>query len=202
MNQCVFCREAANFTVAHTFLGDRWPYRDRIIYSDPYVFTVAGYSPQVCPYLLIIPRRHIFAMSEMTIGERDSFMQCLAYLSTFATCSSGLCIFEHGGKAENGSSSIDHCHIHVISREYSLFRHPFLNSFSPLLDFGDFIDGQYLLAGEYVNGQLSLRIAPDSRCEHQFFRKLLAEIIGESQWDWHADMRINRMIETMKIFLN
>ena len=200
MNQCVFCEEANDFASAHLFLGKQWPYRDRVVYSDPYIFTVVGYSPQVCPYILIIPRRHIFAMSEMNAQERNSFMQCLNFLLRHKCFDSGLCFFEHGGMASSGSSSIDHCHIHVISREWTLFHHSCLNSFSLFSDLDHFISDNYLLVGEYIAGQLLLKIAPDNRCEHQFFRKLLAEVIGETQWDWRKDMRIDKMITTMSFF--
>ena len=59
MNNCIFCAEGKSFLKAKEFLGDRWPYPNRVVFFDSNVYAVVGYIPQVVPYILIIPYRHI-----------------------------------------------------------------------------------------------------------------------------------------------
>lgn len=203
MNSCIFCSEGKSFLKAKDFLGDKWPYPNRVVFFDSNVYAVVGYSPQVVPYILIIPYRHINSMLEMNKKEKDSFIKCLEFLSGRGGYSQQISIFEHGGKAENSSSSIDHCHIHVIDGQWKMFEKVKWKNFEYIDNFEkmkwNYTDS-YLLIGEYNSGKLCIKITKDTINEHQYFRKRLAEIIGDKRWNWKDDINYEKMIETMRLF--
>lgn len=201
MSKCYFCEEGKDFSISKKRLGDSWPYKNDVVFHDDKVFAVVGVAPQVVPYVLILPYRHIYSLSEMTIAEKNSLHKCLDYLLDRAGYGNELCIFEHGGKSESGSSSIDHCHIHVIDGKYGLFQHEEFARFSSYTNYIPAITGPYLMVGKYTRNHIVLKISGNQQIhEHQFFRKKLAEIIGEKRWDWHEDERIDHMIKVMKGF--
>lgn len=201
---CVFCEEGFDFSRARDFLGNQWPYPNRVVFYDQFLFAVVGYGPQVCPYILIIPYRHIYSISEMNLDERESLKKCLAFLCGRGGYSQQICIFEHGGATESGSSSIDHCHIHVIDGKWRLYDYINMKKCLSIHNLEDLTDmsNSYLLVGEYHMGNLSLKLIDDNHHEHQFFRKVLAKIIGDEQWNWKENMRYDRMLRIMRAFKN
>lgn len=204
MNSCIFCSEGECFSNAKSFLGDRWIYPDRVVYYDNNVYAVVGYSPQVVPYILIIPYRHIHSVFEMNKNEKRSFLQCLGFLSGRGGCGPQLAVFEHGGKAEDSSASIDHCHIHVIDGKWKMFETIKWNHFEYTDNFETMkwkYTDSYLLIGRYAAGKLCVKITMDKINEHQYFRKRLAEITGDKRWNWKDDMRYDNMTETMRLFI-
>jgi len=202
MNNCVFCKEGADFSSAISFLGTDWPYKDRIVYSDNYLFSVVGYGPQVSPYVLIIPYRHIFSLAQMDEMELNSFFKCLNFLCASGKFDTQVCFFEHGGSSEDGSSSIDHCHIHVIDSKSRLFDFPSFSDFQYIQCISElsYFTSAYFLVGKYSDGRLEMKVKEDLLHEHQYFRKVLAEILGEKEWNWKLNMRRDMMLDSMKMF--
>ena len=203
MRECIFCKEGSNFSYAKTFLGESWPYNNRIVFSDEYIFSVVGYGPQVDPYILIIPYRHINSMAEMDMNERQSFKNCLTFLSKEGRVGPHICIFEHGGESAKGSSSIDHCHIHVIDAKWNLYdtiKWDYYVTLNDLDDLNSFNGKTYLLIGKYSFGEIQIKITTDNINEHQYFRKRLAEIIGNNKWNWKENLYRDSMIKIMQRF--
>ena len=58
----------------------------------------------------------------------------------------------------------------------------------------------YLLVGKYIPGTLHIKITKDDINEHQYFRKRLAEIIGDKHWNWKDNINYEKMLETMRLF--
>lgn len=202
MQSCYFCEEGKDFAVAKRRLGDLWPYENEVVFHDENVFAIVGASPQVIPYILILPYRHIYSVTEMTQTEKYSFINCLKYLCGRGGYGKELCIFEHGGKSEEGSSSIDHCHIHVIDGKYSLYYQKKYNNFQVYKNEFPERKDSYLMIGKFDSEGFELKVATNHTAhERQYFRRRLAELIGDKQWDWHKDIRIDNMIETMKGFV-
>ena len=197
---CYFCEEGKDFSIVKKRYGNIWSYDNEVIFHDDNIFAIVGASPQVVPYILILPYRHIYSVTEMTKQEIISFYKCLNYLCGRGGYGNELCVFEHGGKSEDGSSAIDHCHVHVIDGKYKLFYH---NSYDNYTIYNTIpkITGSYLLIGSYKKNKLSLKIATNHIVhERQFFRRRLAEIINEDEWDWHKNFKIDKMLETMRAF--
>lgn len=203
MGDCYFCEEGKDFMVAKRRLGHLWPYENEVVFYDESVFAIAGASPQVVPYVLILPYRHIYSTAEMTQAEKNSFQNCLKYLCGRGGYGKELCVFEHGGKSEDGSSSIDHCHIHVIDGKYGLYYQKRYGDFQVYKNEIPEVKGSYLMVGRFNSDGLELKITTNHIAhERQYFRRRLAEIICDKQWDWHEDDRIDKMIETMKGFVD
>ena len=198
---CYFCREGRNFAIAKERLGLSWPFENEVVYYDDNIFAIVGSSPQVVPYLLILPYRHIYSASEMSSDEMTSFLKCMNYLCGRGGFGEDLCFFEHGGKSEEGSSSIDHCHIHIIDAKYDLFNQKRFDGFTKYSNTIPCITESYLMVGTYSKKGFEVKVANDSLAhERQYFRRRLAEILGENEWDWRKDPRQDRMLETMKGF--
>lgn len=203
MENCYFCEEGKNFATAKQRLGDLWPYENEVVFHDENVFAIVGASPQVIPYILILPYRHIYSAAEMTQIEKDSFRNCLKSLCDRGGYGKELCIFEHGGKSEEGASSIDHCHIHVIDGKYGLYYQKRYANFEVYKNEIPERKDSYLMIGKFNSEGLELKVAPSHTShERQYFRRRLSEIIGDKQWDWHKDVRIDNMIATMKGFVD
>ena len=204
--ECRFCREGKDFSVAKERLGEEWPYENDVVYHDDNIYAIIGASPQVVPYILVLPYRHIFSMAEMSAGELSSARACMEYLCGRGGFGEELCIFEHGGRSDIGSSSIDHCHIHVIDGKYGLYEDPKFDGFEKrrrVEEVTDYADKRhYLLVGKFSKEKDEMKVAPGFiASETQYFRRRLAEILGEKEWDWRKDYRMGKMIETMKGFL-
>lgn len=202
MNNCIFCEEGANFSYAKSFLGDDWPFQNRVIYSDNCVFAIVGYGPQVCPYLLIIPYRHICSLAEMDEREKKSFLECLRFLSSSGVFSKSICFFEHGGSSEEGSSSVDHCHVHIIDNRFEFFDYPSFSDYRKIHKISELqvFSPAYYLVGKYNDGRIEMKVKRDDCHEHQYFRKVLAELLGEKQWNWKSNPRFDLMIKSMQLF--
>ena len=201
--KCIFCEEGSNFSFSKTFLNHRWPYPDRVVFSDESVFAVVGSGPQVVPYILMIPYRHIYSMAEMNESERTGFLKCLDFLNGKGCFSQYIDIFEHGGESMNSSASIDHCHIHVIDGKWKLFENVKWEHFNYIGNFEQITwehMNNYLLVGKYIPGTLHIKITKDDINEHQYFRKRLAEIIGDKHWNWKDNINYEKMLETMRLF--
>lgn len=202
MNNCVFCKEGTDFSYAKSFLGNKWPFQNRVVYSDKHLFAVVGYGPQVCPYVLIIPYRHILSLAQMNNNEKKSFLKCLQFLSSCGAYGESIHFFEHGGSSKDGSSSVDHCHVHIIDSKFMFFDYPSFSDFKNIENISELqsFSSAYYLIGEYSGGILKMKAQEDTRNEHQYLRKVLAEILGEKQWDWKADMKFDVMVNAMNAF--
>jgi len=195
---CPFCSEIKNPSIVREVISD-WPYPDRFLYENKAWVVVPGYSPQVYPYILTISKRHIKSFLEATKKERDMFYDCLDHLLMLDVFKEKkICFFEHGGNA-CGASCLDHCHLHLIDTEYRL-----LDDFEG--SGGDFYyydkdektyDGiNYLLCGEYFGkNDFVVLISRVVEREHQYFRHMLAEKIGDSRWDWHMGINKKYMLD-------
>ena len=203
MRNCIFCEEGNDFSYCKSFLGKEWIYNDRVVYHNRFVFAVVGYGPQVDPYIIIIPYRHMVSLSQMNDDEWSGFKECLTFLCNRGGFGEKLCIFEHGGKAGN-NASIDHCHIHVISGDYNLYYDDSFSTYNnlPSLHSPREITGSdYLLIGEFSQGNLEIKISYDQcKNEHQYFRKRLSVLLNSNYWDWHQDSNLKMMSDTMKKF--
>ena len=204
MKTCYFCEEALNFSKGRLRLPSDWPYADEVVYYDENVFSIVGSSPQVSPYLLILPKRHIYSMAQMNDKEWNSFICCLEYLINKGGYNEELCIFEHGGKANESSSSIDHCHMHVIPGETGLYQNETFNTFIEMQNISNSsqINGDnYLLIGRYINGKLDIKISYDkTKGVHQYFRKVLSQKLCLPEWDWKKNPKFDIMLETLRGF--
>ncbi len=201
---CVFCDESRDPRSAIRFLGSGWPFADRMIYSGRWIVAVPGYGPQVYPYLLIFSRRHIFSMAQTNRWERAEILDLLEQLCGHREfLKGGLFVFEHGGCSPL-ESCMEHFHLHVVSSRYSLLRalapYPYREvtvSESIILSAAE----RYLFAAEFQGGrEIRGLLASSSDIRSQYFRRALAEMLGEKDWDWRLGQNTSWMRKAMEEF--
>ena len=201
MNECIFCREGSEPSISRQFLGKEWPYIDRILHSDQYFYVIAGLGPQVSPYMLIVPYRHLLSLADMNQIELSAFQECLKIISNNTSMNLSLNFFEHGGSSVKGSSSIDHCHIHVIDGSLDFYNNDFFSEYSEItLEKVHSIKTPYFLVGKYYNDRIIMKYEKDNRHEHQYLRKVLASHLRMNTWNWKEDKRMDLMLDTMRCF--
>lgn len=205
MMSCAFCLESARPEYANVFLGGDWPYSGRVIFSHHEAFAVPGYGPQVFPYALIIPRRHIRSLAETTPGEREAIFSCLSFLLSLGIFEShALSVFEHGGCGVGGGNGcLEHCHLHVVRETLNIRAQleveedvePVLVGRDVVFDGGE----RYLFAGEFHDGEfINGVLARTANAERQYFRRMIARTIGETRWDWREGMNPHFMRRLME----
>lgn len=206
MNNCYFCIQGRDFSVAKRKLGDQWPFEHDVVYSNDTVFAVVGFSPQVIPYILILPYRHIYSLTEMNNDEWNGFIECLTFLRNNGGYGDKLCFFEHGGPSSGGASSIDHCHVHILDGQIGLYERNHMTEYKLYENISDLSAlknmEHYLLIGEFLeNNTMNIKVScSQAVSESQYFRRQLAEHIGSKEWDWRIDNKIDKMITIMNMF--
>jgi diadenosine tetraphosphate (Ap4A) HIT family hydrolase len=197
LSSCVFCKEAQDPASANLFLGPEWPHEGRTILSTDNIFVVPGYGPQVYPYLLLITRRHVTSFAQTNRQERREIINAIHCLvdSSFLNLDS-LFIFEHAG-CQNLHSCIEHFHFHIIDGKLDLTGA--LQGFpvtvmelTPTTRFE--LNDSYLLACKVERGgNISASLALTKEKQDQFFRRALANRIGDKVWDWRIGMNTDLM---------
>jgi diadenosine tetraphosphate (Ap4A) HIT family hydrolase len=205
MEHCVFCEESKSPSgYVREYLGPRWPFENRILFCDELAYCVPGYSPQVYPYFLVIPRRHVFNVCQMTRAEWASVYNNIRFLSRFRkTYDETLQIFEHGGCGAMSNACVDHCHLHIISdrvKILSRFREEHQTEEVRLLDSADFCNGRrYLWLGRFVDpGSIVAHLAKDQPAPSQYFRRKISETLGDELWDWALGINMEYMEAMMR----
>jgi diadenosine tetraphosphate (Ap4A) HIT family hydrolase len=198
---CPFCLELENPSYSLNFLGSTWPFSDRILFSTDHATVIAGYGPQVNPYALVVPRRHLQSVAETTREERASVLDCLDKLLSMGVFPSGkLSIFEHGDcGGRRHHSCLEHCHLHVVDGAIPIaewLREECLGCEEAALSVdSNWAAGRaYLWAGAYAgNGCATGLINQDGSDRSQFFRRLIARRLGQRKWNWREGMNPDYM---------
>jgi diadenosine tetraphosphate (Ap4A) HIT family hydrolase len=143
-------------------------------------------------HLLIVPDTHFCALANLPsnqIVELDSLMQLVRSRlnDAYGECT----FFEHGIRDEGaGGCGIDHAHMHAVpvaadgvlntlKQEFGGSR---IDSLKGIRD--SLPDGSSYLFFENFAGDRYL--FPVNNLPSQYMRKLVAESIGKSNWDWRA----------------
>ena len=153
---------------------------------------VADVAPLVKGHVLIIPRKHVTALSALSPedcaeieGLRLSVSKTLRQKTNLPVVS-----FEHGlcDPSRRGGCGIDHAHLHVspspggiFTRLTETYECRELSSLRSLPEVAGNITEEYLLF-----------IDPEDRCifaeveepTRQFFRRAVAELVGNELWNW------------------
>lgn len=182
IDDCSYCKHLHN------------NYDDRCVYTSENFFVIPTLGQFIKGYLLIIPKRHIMSMAELSQNEFEEFITVLEdikYILKMTYNNSHILVWENGtgnngiGKAKD---SIVHAHTHIVPssltpnliKEKSGINFTLINPY----DLSKFGKHSYLLLLDdkfwIINDDSNLYIP------RQFIRQLLAEdcnITGE-QWNW------------------
>lgn len=152
----------------------------------------AGLGAIVEPYIVAFTHEHCVASTEIENATRSNLLDALDLCLASGLFPSGsLCVFEHGGRSpENSTACLEHCHLHIVDGRFDL-QSGFAAEFPKVetvkvTETENFVaDSSYLFAGIY-DGNRAIRgfLARSPGCGSQFFRRLLADQVGNTAWNW------------------
>ena len=188
-------------------------YKNRTIYESKNYFVIPTLGQFIKGYLLIIPKRHIMSMADVTQEEHLEFINVLNdidYILRLTYQCPELLVWENGtGKGGLGKAkdSIVHAHVHIAP---SILNVDFIKSYSGFsftkihyTDLYLYSNHSYLLIkgnGEYWY----ILSNPDVYIPRQYVRQLIAEEYGikGEQWNWRLYPFHEMMFQTCKDISN
>ena len=106
---CIFCKIAAR-----TFPSPENP--APLVYEDEHVVAFKDINPQAPVHLLVIPKKHIARIGELTEEDGVLFLKVIKTVNELAKTFS---MFEEGyrvviNSGDNGGQTVHHLHAHVL----------------------------------------------------------------------------------------
>jgi diadenosine tetraphosphate (Ap4A) HIT family hydrolase len=187
--RCDFCDEFSNGQQnAFARRYGQSPTR-RILLDGP--FRVLPTLGQIAEgHLLIIPVQHLCAVADLPRALLHQLENLCQRVRSVLCGEYGKCVFfEHGIRgAGSGGCGIDHAHIHavpvladgvlrILTRE---FRGSSIHSLADI-EGGVDKDSSYLF---FEEASATRYVFPVNNLPSQYMRRLVAESIGKSDWDW------------------
>lgn len=181
---CLFC---AKFSGSEQSIALRQWYDDPIIEDKDFV-AVPSLGQLVPGYILIIPRRHVSSMAQLSMEELAKLRKFCGQVTVFQKKCWGMpLIFEHGMCSEEhrAGACIDHAHWHLVPTSEELVPHDIrltrIDSFEAFAA----STGQansYLYVGNCTGRGY---ILDDRNIPGQFFRRRLALAVQRpDEWDY------------------
>lgn len=154
----------------------------------------AGLGAIAEPYILAYSREHYTSIAELSSTSQQDLIHALdACLASGLFASQTLAVFEHGGtNAENGSTCLEHCHLHIVDGQYDLredLRRYYPEATATVFNVGSVWPHSpgYLFAGLYqAGGSISGMLVSRPGCGSQFLRQLWASKAGSVSWNWRT----------------
>lgn len=195
-DMCPFC--AAQRATASNTLPLAWTLIEtRLLHTVGDVSLCAGLGAIVEPYVIAFPRDHYRSTAELACSTRRNLIAALDMcLLTPLFRTGSICVFEHGGRSPSEATAcLDHCHFHVIDGQFDMrpdliAEYPEAEGAIFSADAGPRTAAGYLFAGEYRGGGIIEGLLVRSPgCGSQYFRRVLAQRVGNPNWNWRASPR-------------
>ena len=179
---------------------------EALVDGDDQVFVLPSLGSFVEGWLLVVPQRHVIALVELTDGERRRFLHFLRTYEAIVEATYGPHVtFEHGPAAPGrlAGCGVDHAHMHIVPTRVDLRQGA--KQFGPNLKF-DLAADLWDAAEPHGRGldYLYLRdqqgrswISADVAVPSQLFRRVLAQAMNVSEWDWKANGRMATVRRTL-----
>lgn len=152
-------------------------------------------SPLSAGHVLIVPRSHVTSMSSLTEPIRGELANCADILRSQLERPFGsqFYLFEHGTGPGEVKCGVDHAHLHLlplsakaaarvnlrINEDFTAHYHGHLED--ALAYAAQTRRESYVLYGSDVK---SMRISLAAHIPSQYVRRLIAETLSRSHWDW------------------
>jgi diadenosine tetraphosphate (Ap4A) HIT family hydrolase len=201
---CDFCDEfAGGYENAYSRIYGRTADSRALLLTDNFVvFPTIGQIVE--GYLLIATRRHFRALADLPADMAPELRSLLVLLQDVLGEIYGRpCAFEHGTRTNcAGGCGIYHAHLHVVPVRNGIEplnalkkRHPYVE-ISGLAAIPEVIrpSDSYLY---YQASSGENYVVPVSYVPSQFVRRLLAEAVGEPNWDWRRSTQEDRLVSTL-----
>ena len=189
------------------------PVADRPPWNRP-VLTAAGF--EVVPslgalvpgWLLAAPIEHRLRMADCSPGERRVLTMVRRQVHYKLEATFGPVIsFEHGPRAPGSAAgcSVDHAHLHVVPVAGSVF--DITRRLAPKLSWEsvttmeaawDSIDAEDAYVAIEQEGDCWLARDRADRIPSQLFRQAIAELTGDSEWNWRTEPQVGTVDLTIR----
>ena len=168
--------------------------------------TVGGF---VDNYQLIVPRKHINCFGELTNNEWQELNLIIDWQKWINKhyFGSSTSMFEHGALLPNNESgkSIVHAHLHIFPNNQTLFtalkKYKFtIQEIPDITNLAKIcrINETYLYYRD-IDGK-DYVIIDESGLPSQFLRKVLADSLGLSTWNWREFPYIDKLEESLQFY--
>lgn len=193
MKKCVFCN-IDNNKVENTIIEET---------NNFYVIPCVG--ALVEGYLLIVSKRHIFSMSQLSIEEQKDYINLLnKYREKFKSIYNKYpIIFEHGSsnnKTNKSANSVFHAHTHIVNHEFSDEKNIIKDIGFNICNFNSIYpkDTNYIY---YINNNHQEYVSYTFEPISQLMRIYIAKDLNLFQkYDWRKEKFENNIIKTISRF--
>ncbi len=176
------------------------PQFDLVVYENEHFVALPSLGALVDFWILIVPKRPMPSISEVTDIERYSLVEIRDKVRGRASTvcgDAGLFEFEHGGRMGGiVSCGVDQAHLHMVALPFDLI--------SECMDaehgWRESTDASELSVNatkgeEYIFVQSGARsMIANPQCKtSQWFRMIIAKKLGKDTWDYKAEPRLDRV---------
>ncbi len=202
---CDFCKE---------FVGDsensfhriyaRNPDSRVLLHSDG--FAVIPSLGQILEgYLLVLPIKHFKAVGDLPDDDLDEFVAVCECVGKILKNEYGrYVLFEHGTRSEGvGGCGIYHAHLHATPLASASDPIELLKLSFPYTEFANLNEIRKQSAGLpsylfYQDSNAKLYLFDTGPLPSQYMRKVLADALGQQDWNWRNAGREERLLATIR----
>ncbi|HEV2491893.1 MAG TPA: HIT domain-containing protein [Terriglobia bacterium] len=202
--QCDFCDEFSgghDNAFSHRYADDP---SDRILFATENFAVLPSLGQIVEGYLLIVPREHFRTLADVGINLMRELVNVKSSVQSALSASYGpSAFFEHGARSErSGGCGIYHAHLHAVPLRQEMAFIARLNEtfalkpISGVERIGDALgsNGSYLYYQDFDAREYATRV---DHLPSQYMRKLLADMLGQNNWDWRECGREDALLSTL-----
>lgn len=168
---------------------------------------LASYGGFVPGWAIIVPPEHVPSTAMLSADARIKFDQMREEIGRLLEDRAGRYVmFEHGAAdfLRPAGCGVDHAHVHLVPLDLNLreaiaeLRDPDLDlDWRPVLDWPEPRHGHdYIWVCDRTGSWINYTTQQPS----QVVRRAIARALGVSQWDWKADLRLDNVHETTRLF--
>ena len=203
MKWCDFCDEFAGGS-QNAFAERYCESTGRVVMASADFRVVPTLGQVVAGHLLIVPIRHLCAMADLKVMQIEELDHLCRRVRSVLTDVYGACVFFEHGMRDSGSGGcgIDHAHLHAVpvaaNGVLDVLRREFggcaIHDFAAIKETIN-QESSYLL---FEDASASRYVFPVTELPSQYMRKLVADSIGKSDWDWRKCGREPELIATLE----
>jgi diadenosine tetraphosphate (Ap4A) HIT family hydrolase len=200
--QCCICEEIKSHELPNDYVS-RYRISNRFCYEDDNFVIFPSISPLVSGHILLFPKIHVSNLAALS----DSMLSQINVLGKMVQFHENIdrkyFFFEHGVKNDIGGCGITHAHLHILPLPSEISNQVIIEIQKdfPSITHGNL--GQikdearrstaYLFYGIDL---LDLTLSLAEEIPSQYIRKIIAEKINKSDWDWRNLTEEKKFLET------
>ncbi len=189
------------------------PTRETPIVENPIGIAVPSIGAFVEGWLLVIPRRHMVALSDLMEWEREEFRALMVETEKLIDGKYGHTVmFEHGPAAagRNAGCGVDHAHLHIMPITIALHETVRTDGGGRDLQWRPATlpwdaDAEHAAGLDYFfvrEADGTAWVASTPSAPSQLLRRAIAKYIGAPVWDWKVDFQPELMAATYRRLLD